>query len=811
MRARHAQFPLIIFTIFGCHSASTLPGPIATDVADSQTLADSVSATDTDASVDSAPWTAPAIAPPDQGTAVVASSWLMASVNPTTDQVVTALSDGSLALPASGAKAYGVKWLAKSADTNGNLPAVGGNNTLQYALMTLHLDADRGVLMRADRAYDVWIDNHRQPGDIYGNGLLVPFFVAAGDHLVVVRGPGGQSLGVGLQTSTHEVKFNANDRTAPDFRVGDGGQRWLGVPLLVFGPNAAMEVTARVQENEFFAATATAYPALAAGAVSQVGFDLKPKQAAKAAGQTWTAHLVVDSPAWKASYEATIDLPTVATDANYRQTFLSPDDGSVQFYGVRPPLHFDASKSYALVESLHGAGVDAYGQVGAYSSRDWNWLIAATNRRPFGFDWEEWGAINAIASLDDATARFSPDPTRIYLAGHSMGGHGTWQVGVHFATRFAVLGPSAGWNDFYTYPTPTAEPKFPFSRARAHSRTPDFMGNLANRAVYVIHGTADNTVPWAQGQTMLGLAAAVTSDVDHHWEQGADHWWDGDEAPGADCVDWLDLFNLMNARRLDPTELQFHFTSPGPWYSPRYSYATIISNSSPLAHCELTSSYSGGALTLTTTNVRSLQIDGKSLLSKGISNIVVDGIAHPLTADPLWIGPQTGKTQGQTGPFNQVMHQPFLYVYPDGDEGYAAYAAWLVSTWSLIGNGHAGALPRSALTLELGKKFNIIYIGLQRSDPVLPADLPWQWDADGVHGGGKDFPPSLLLTVFVADGHLNALIVAPDDQRQLLSLAMPFSSRAGLPDYLVYGEGKTQAAGFYNGDWQLDPTFAVGL
>jgi S-formylglutathione hydrolase FrmB len=30
------------------------------------------------------------------------------------------------------------------------------------------------------------------------------------------------------------------------------------------------------------------------------------------------------------------------------------------------------------------------------------------------------------------------------LTGHSMGGHGTWHLGVHDAGRFAVIGPSAG-------------------------------------------------------------------------------------------------------------------------------------------------------------------------------------------------------------------------------------------------------------------------------------------------------------------------------------------------------------------------------
>ena len=33
---------------------------------------------------------------------------------------------------------------------------------------------------------------------------------------------------------------------------------------------------------------------------------------------------------------------------------------------------------------------------------NWAYIIAPTNRHPFGFDWEEWGRFNALATLDAA-------------------------------------------------------------------------------------------------------------------------------------------------------------------------------------------------------------------------------------------------------------------------------------------------------------------------------------------------------------------------------------------------------------------------
>ena len=105
----------------------------------------------------------------------------------------------------------------------------------------------------------------------------------------------------------------------------------------------------------------------------------------------------------------------------------------------------------ALFLSLHGAGVQALGQSRSYSRKTWGHVVAPTNRRPFGFDWEDWGRLDAIEVLERAQAALGTDPLRVYLTGHSMGGHGTWHLGATFPDRFAAIGPSAGWISFWSY------------------------------------------------------------------------------------------------------------------------------------------------------------------------------------------------------------------------------------------------------------------------------------------------------------------------------------------------------------------------
>ena len=83
------------------------------------------------------------------------------------------------------------------------------------------------------------------------------------------------------------------------------------------------------------------------------------------------------------------------------------------------------------------------------------------------------GRLDALESLADAKLRYGIDPTRVYLTGHSMGGHGTWHLGVHHPGLFAVLGPSAGWSSFMSYGG-LQESSGAWGRASAHHDTMDY-------------------------------------------------------------------------------------------------------------------------------------------------------------------------------------------------------------------------------------------------------------------------------------------------------------------------------------------------
>jgi hypothetical protein len=137
----------------------------------------------------------------------------------------------------------------------------------------------------------------------------------------------------------------------------------------------------------------------------------------------------------------TVELRTVTAESRRNETFTSRIDGSAQYYAVVPALPRESAGRPGLLLSLHGASVEASSQAAAYSAKDWATIVCPTNRRAYGFDWEDWGRLDALEVLNHAQRRFRTDPRRQWLTGHSMGGHGTWQIGAHESDRFAAIAP----------------------------------------------------------------------------------------------------------------------------------------------------------------------------------------------------------------------------------------------------------------------------------------------------------------------------------------------------------------------------------
>jgi len=796
--------PVTADTTVDAPDATTTPDVGAVDAADA-TAADTQvdAAADADAVVVGPK---PVIVAADQ-TEVVITDWLISYGSTGGDNVVSQLIDGGVfAVPTeAGFDAYGVEWLPWTAE-DGGLP---GNPSLMiYAVALITTEAPTNLLIQTERMRRVWVNGGQlQPGNPYGGGAhRTPAVAEAGENVIVAQIlTRSSSSRLRVYTTPDPVAFNAADVTWPHLRVGVDETQWLGLPIMNFTGNAVSGVTLSVVENDTWNATTLSVPALAAGASVQLPFELSPKASWTEPDLDIPVTLEIDAAELEARYQTTVTVPTRAADAVYRRTRISGVDGSVQYYGVNPPTEAAPAEGYGLILSLHGAGVQGQGQAGSYGAKPDMVLVAPTNRRPFGFDWEEWGREDGREAFEHALETFDIDPTRQYVTGHSMGGHGTWQFGVLFPDRFAVVGPSAGWPSFYTYQN-SARPTGPFARSQRSSDTEAFVSNLAEQTVYIVHGTADDNVPIGQAYIMVDALEGTTTELETHWEDGAGHWWDGYPEPGAACVDWPPMMELMTQRTREVSDLDFDYVTPGTWVNERFSYVTLLTSIDYNEDIRVISTSDGaGNVTLSTTNAYALQVDTAALQAAGVTALTVDGEPHAVDGNVVAIGPQDGKTPEVHGPYNQVYHRPFCFAYADDKPRYAEYAAFLLSNWNIIGNGHGCALPASKVTDTLRAERNIIWLGVSKSS--LPQSgqtmLPFLWDDGPIAVGGQTFPEAMLMSVFPTEGRLNAVIAVSPGAEHLMFRLSTFHSGFALPDYMVLDGQGIRAAGFYGPDWSF--------
>ncbi len=170
--------------------------------------------------------------------------------------------------------------------------------------------------------------------------------------------------------------------------------------------------------------------------------------------------------------------------------------------------------------------------------------------------------------------------------------------------------------------------------------------------------------------------------------------------------------------------------------SPRHSFVTVLSASGTDADVRVTSAREGASVTLTTANVRAMEINGNALRDKGITSITIDGARRDVPAMRFTVGETTGKTLGRGGPFNEVLERPWCVVYPDdGPAVWRDYASFLVSTWALQGNGAGCALPRRAVTPTLRAARNLVWVGGDRAGAGVPMSVPFAQDDSGRERG----------------------------------------------------------------------------
>lgn len=187
-------------------------------------------------------------------------------------------------------------------------------------------------------------------------------------------------------------------------------------------------------------------------------------------------------------------------------------------------LHVPAQKSEKLpiIVFLHGAGErgDDFDKIAVhgvpkYVERGMDVpAIVIAPQCPQDLIWNRLTA-EVKELIDFAIAEYGADPDRVSITGISMGGYGTWEMGMSYPGFFAALAPVCGggisWN----------------------------VGMIGKTPVWAFHGDADNVVPYNNSVEMCDTLKAKGGNVRLTLFHGVDHnsWEPAYET--TKLIDWL--------------------------------------------------------------------------------------------------------------------------------------------------------------------------------------------------------------------------------------------------------------------------------
>lgn len=730
-----------------------------------------------------------------------------------------------------------------------------------YADAVIEAKAPTVYLLVASGHSLVYINGELRTGDPYETGwVTTPVHLNAGhNELLFLCGRG--RLHARLIAPRSEAQFDPADLTLPDLVRGTIGKesRTVRGALTHQGAVPVLNTTDRPITGLLLQAilgqghmVQTALPPLLPLARRKVAFAIPLSGLPPGDKAPLHLRLVRQGPSGLRELDrAELSLRVRNAGQTFMQTFVSDIDGSVQYFAVNPatPRH-PHDPLPALVLSLHGASVQAIGQADAYETKSWVTLVAPTNRRPYGFDWEEWGRMDALEVLALAQKNLDIDPSRTYLAGHSMGGHGTWQMGVTFPDRFAAIGPSAGWISFSSYAGgPKGAAASPIEamlrRASASSDTLAMGRNLAQEGVYILHGDADDNVPVTEARAMRDFLKSFHHDWDYHEQPGAGHWWDASPEPGADCVDWAPMFDFFTRHALPPpaSVRQVDFVTMNPGVSSHDFWATIEAQQHALLPSEIHLRCDPGLrrFTGTTANVERLSLELMSLtpnapLAVELDGQKIEGIAWPqggvirLTRsgtrwEKMGVSRSGLKGPERNGPFKEAFNHRMLFIYGTGgtneENHWALTKARLdAETFWYRGNGSIDVIPDTQFDAGRERDRGIVIYGnadTNRAWSPLLGDSPVQVRRSGVQVGTKRIEGTDLACLFVrprpgSDKACVAAVSGTGMPGLRLTERIPiFLSGAGFPDCTVLstasltrGAEGVRAAGFFGSDWSVE-------
>ena len=218
--------------------------------------------------------------------------------------------------------------------------------------------------------------------------------------------------------------------------------------------------------------------------------------------------------------------------------------GKSYHYQVYVPADYASKPTWPAILFLHGAGERGddgllqtnVGLAPAIRQNPARYpAIVVFPQVPRDSQWVGTPADMAVAALQQTMREFHVDPTRVYLTGLSMGGHGTWYIAYRHPEMFAAVVPICGWiREFAMFRG--SVPVIPGDSAQVMTLLAQRLGKIP---IWIFHGEVDQVVNVNGSREPAAALKAAGADVRYTELLGLNHnaW---DAAYGSDeFVKWL--------------------------------------------------------------------------------------------------------------------------------------------------------------------------------------------------------------------------------------------------------------------------------
>lgn len=761
---------------------------------------------------------------------------------PTADQIAWELYSGNFKTPSPSnleAVNYGrtknaVQWASLDVDSVGKFKKRELRNSYLYS----EFDApEEGVyLLQATGGNRTFINGMPHEGDFYDFGYtLIPFKAHKGiNQFVFTPGRFGY-VEAKIIRPDKNIFFTQRDQTLGDIILGEADSKWGAVRVLNTTSNSLKDLSVCCTlENGSSETVAT--DGVLDLTTRKIAFRV-PAVLQGTPGKVKATLSLLDKKG-RVLDKTDITLMQKNKSEVHERTFRSRVDNSVQYYSVTPSKN--EGEGQALFLSVHGASVEARNQARAYSPKDWGYLVAATNRRPYGFNWEEWGRIDAIEVFEEAQKVFRTAPEKSYLTGHSMGGHGTWYLGVTYPDKFAAIAPCASYPDIAGYSRPNADAMnepFPVyemvKRAANGGRTLEMKRNYLQSGIYIHHGDADNVVPVTQVRRMRQVLAEFHPNFCYYEYPGGSHWFSNES------VDWNPIFEFFKRQTVPSAKDVRHieFSTASPALSASNYWAKIEQQQHSYLFSTINLDVRNDSLIGTTDNVTALTLNFDEMPISGEVVVALDG--HSLRINGAgkqtlikkgagWQHEMLSKTEKnalRAGGFKQVFDNNVVLVYSTlgtakENEWYKNKARFDAETFLYKGNGSFEVISDKEYLRGNYADRNVVVYGNSKTNAAwkkLLKHAPIQINASGIRFGEEEFKGDDLAGYFLyphpesekayvgvigGTGLKGAYATYPNDY---------FSGISGYPDVMLFsldflkdGIRGVRAAGFFGNQWDVE-------